>query len=266
MDEQEVVDAHFLDFSKASDTVLHSILLDRLSNCGMSETTCHCRKNWLNRGQSVLVNGAASEWWPVTSSVSWDSILEPVLFCQWSECKHWVMQVLSAPLACLLIPKCEVLLNLWRGKMPCRGIYLEWMIELRLMGWNLARQNARFCISEEGESKAGHRYKLEEEWLESCPAERDLEILVNKRFNTSHQCALAAKRANSTLGCTEHSITCQSKDVIMPLYSVLVQPHQLWHCMQFWAPQFKKGVKVPECIQKMAAKLLKVLWGLNGLL
>lgn len=42
-----------------------------------------------------------------------------------------------------------------------------------------------------------------------------------------------------------NSITNQAQEVIFPLYSVLVQP-DLDYCMQFWAPQFKKDVKVTE--------------------
>jgi len=36
-------------------------------------------------------------------------------------------------------------------------------------------------------------YRCGEEWLESCPAEKGLEVLVNRRLNMSQQCAQVAK-------------------------------------------------------------------------
>ncbi|PKU27677.1 rna-directed dna polymerase from mobile element jockey-like [Limosa lapponica baueri] len=98
-----------------------------------------------------------------------------------------------------------------------------------------------------GLSNAIHKYRLGEEWLKSSPAERDLGVLVASRLNMSQQCALAAKRANCILGCIKHSITSWSKEAIIPLYLVVVQPH-LEYCVHFWAPQFKKDVKVLKCV------------------
>ena len=63
MDEQKAVDVVFLDFSKAFDTVPHSILLDKLSNCGMSGfTVCWVKNRLKGRAQRVVVNGATSGW------------------------------------------------------------------------------------------------------------------------------------------------------------------------------------------------------------
>ena len=96
-----------------------------------------------------------------------------------------------------------------------------------------------------GQSNAGHKYKLGEEWLESNPAERDLGVLLDSRLNMSQQRALAAKRANCILGCIKHRITSQSKGMIILLYSALVQP-RLEHRVEFWASQLKKDWKVLE--------------------
>ena len=63
VDEGKAVDVVYLDFSKAFDTVSHSILLGKLAARGLDRYTFLWVRNWLEvRVQWVVVNGVKSSW------------------------------------------------------------------------------------------------------------------------------------------------------------------------------------------------------------
>jgi len=65
--------------------------------------------------------------------------------------------------------------------------------------------------------------------------EKDVGIMVEEQLDRSQKCALQALKANESLDYIKRSVGSRSREVILPLHSVLVRTH-LEYRAQFRGP------------------------------
>lgn len=255
LDEGMCLDAIYLDFAKAFDSVPHQRLLSKLKGYGFTEKLLKWSAGFLTgRRQKVVVNGQESEWSEVLSSVPQGSVLGPLFFILFINDMPEVVYNLIALFADDAKLFAIVESNDQHERLQDDLINLqEWANK-----WQL-NFNAKKCkVMHLGRSNHLYEYGMGEVTLESITEEKDLGVWVDNKLSFNSHMEKQVNKANRQLGLIRRSFDFLDKDTFNTLYKSLVRTH-LEYCNVVAYPQTEKQWKMLEGVQRRATRMVPEL-------
>ncbi len=93
--------------------------------------------------------------------------------------------------------------------------------------------------------------------LESAQCDKDFGVMIASNLKFSLHCKEAACKDTRMLGIITRNFSFKYKNIILPMYIILVRPH-LEFAVQFWSPHHAKDIAKLEAIQRMAKMILSL--------
>lgn len=263
LDNSQVVDSIYLDFSKAFDKVPHQRLLVKLKSLGIDGPCLNWIESFLSqRRQRVTVNGTLSDWSDVLSGIPQGSVLGPILF---------VVYINDMP---------EVIdsyINLFADDSKSFHIIkdindtLELQLDLnKLTDWSRKWQlefNVPKCKSfrlgtTDDTAVENTWYKLNEKHIEWSRCEKDLGVYVDNELVFDDHINITTAKADKVVGIIRRSFKTLDKHTFNLLYKALVRPI-LEYGHTVWFPVLRRQILSIESVQRRATKLVRELTNLD---
>ena len=254
LDKSIPVDAAYLDFRKAFDSVPHKRLVSKLYGYGVRGPVLDWVTDFLtNRSQYVNVNNSCSDRVPVTSGVPQGSVLGPSLFVYYI---NDLPDVSTTPL--------KIFADDTKVYVPLHSDIDQANLQNsinQLVDWSekwMIRFNSEKCkILHLGKNNPKYNYVIKEgdklSTLEETKCEKDLGVNIDPELNFNTHIKLTIKKARRISGMILRNITYKSKSILIPLYKALIRPI-LEYGNAVWCPYLKKDINEIEKVQRHFTK------------
>ena len=248
-------DVIYLDFSKAFDSVPHSLPIHKLKTFGFIGDLLSWLKSYLTgRKQQVVIEGAKSSWLSVTSGVPQGSILSPLLFLLYINDMPDVVSFCSIS---LFADDAKCFFKI-RSLNDC--VLLQQDIESLLMwsyiwgmDFNIDRCNV---LSTRNNLPFIFEYTILDKPLQRVQHMRDLGVLINTNLTWGTHCRGLINKCNRTMDMIKRAVGFNAPvDVTTSLYRTLVRSN-LEHCSSVWSPSTVSDTKAIESIQRAATRYI----------
>ncbi|KAI8513750.1 hypothetical protein Bbelb_080740 [Branchiostoma belcheri] len=247
----EPLDAIYLDFRKAFDSVPHARLMHKLSQYGIDGKLHGWIQAFLtDRKQRVCIDGEMSDWAKVTSGIPLGSVLGPFLFVVFI---NDMPGTISS--ACHLFADDAKVFR--RVNSPAEVATLQADIN-NLAAWSKDWQLS-FNIEKCKRMHIGHgnpcqEYEIQGSTLEETSEERDLGVIVDRKLKFHAHCTAAANKAFRILGLVKKSFQLD-KTTVPLLYKTMVRPI-IEYDNVIWGPYSIGDQELLNRVQHKATRLV----------
>ena len=253
------IDAIYLDFSKAFDTVPHQRLLHKLEIYGISGKVLAWISEFLtNRKHRVRIFNTRSKWREVLSGVPQGSVLATILFIIYiddlpNEIISFILlfaddsklyKLLQTNLDYILLTKDLNKIEEWCNKW-CMRLNID---KCKVM--HLGRTNPKrpyYLHQENGQQQ-----------IVESSLEKDLGVHVDNSLHFSSHVQLQVNKANRIFGLIKRTFAELQPETFKLLFTSLMRP-LLEYCAPVWSPIYKKDRKIIENVLRRASSFVPKL-------
>lgn len=258
IDQGNQTDIAFLDFSKAFDSVSHSLLVHKLHHAGIKGPLLQWFASYLHdRKQRVVIDGKSSEWLSVSSGVPQGSILGPALFVLFI---NDMPNVISNSSTLALFADDAKCLRIIKSVSDC--VELQADIDNLTMWsviWKLAFNIQKCAISTMSRKRSPikYDYNIGDCSLKRVEEQRDLGVIMTSNAKFHEHIHAVVSKANKMLGLIRRTLTRDERllPTLKTLYVALVRSH-LEYASEVWSPTSVTLIKLIEGVQRRATRLL----------
>ena len=262
LDNHTSMDAVYMDFRKAFDSVPHERLVTKLEGYGVKDNILSWVKDFLSdREQYVSINGVNSNTLPVTSGVPQGSVLGPTLF---------IYFINDLPLVTNLPMNIFADDTKAFNKAESREDQLKMQEAIDAMVqwtkiWLLEFNKLKCKVLHAGKSNPKYEYSIgtgtDKLILEETINEKDLGVYIDPLLTFDNHISETIKKSTNMSYLISRTITHKCADIMIPLFKALVRP-TLEYANVVWFPSKRKDINTLEDVQR---RFTKHIVGMNEL-
>lgn len=251
------VDAIYIDFSRAFDSVVHSKLIFKLSSYGIAGTLLQWIQAFLScRSQCVVLEHCFSDWLPVLSGVPQGSVLGPILFILFINdiadiCQGTISHKLFADdlkLYSTIESDCDRA-SLQKALERLEQWCSDWQLSVNVNKCHtlhMGKQNPTYC------------YFLNARKIDATDDVLDLGVNVDCELNFDVHINRIVGKAYSRIGVLFKGFSSRNIVMLKQAYLTYIRPI-LEYASSVWSPYLLKHINAIERVQKRFTKRIPPL-------